>query len=352
MRESRGEEAVEIDGSTGGGQLLRTALTLSAITGTPFRMQDVRRTRPTPGLRPQHLAGVRLVADFCGAKVSGATLDSQSVTFRPGAVRPKSTRIDVGTAGSVTLLFDTVLPLSASVPQPYHLTATGGTDVKWAPTADYYRWVKLPLLRRYGLRATADVAKTGFYPSGGGEVSLRTEPSRFSPIRVTERGAFERVDIYSKAATRLAERNVADRQAVHARTRLRARNVPTRIQQVEYVPSSSLGSSVLLRGVYENTLVGFDELGERGRTSEEVAESAVDAFLDFHRGDGAVDEHMADQSMIFLALHGGRVRIPTVTAHVRANLDVIRQFGGEVRVVREDDAIFLEASSALLAENS
>lgn len=347
----RPSDLLEIDGTTGGGQLLRTALSLSAITGVPFRIRDVRRTRPNPGLKPQHLAGVDLVADICDADVEGAYPDSDSLTFRPGLLRPEPTRVDIGTAGSVTLLFDTILPITTRFQQPYHLTVTGGTNVKWAPTVEFYRWVKLPFLARYGLNADVDVARTGFYPGGGGKATVRTRPSDLTPIMVAERGGLQRVDVFSKAASRLAERNVADRQATHAREQLEAAGIPTRIQQVEYVPSFSPGSSVLLRGVYEHSLVGFDALGERGRTSEEVAELAVRQFLAFHRGSGAVDGYMADQLMIFLVLQGGSIHIPTVTAHVQANLDVIDKFGGDIHVVRrEDGTIHLESSRGLLED--
>ncbi|WP_225741360.1 RNA 3'-terminal phosphate cyclase [Halorussus halophilus] len=345
-------ELLEIDGSTGGGQLLRTALTLSAITGRAFRMHDVRQTRPNPGLKPQHLAGVRLVSDLCDGDVTGASPESESLTFRPATLRPESTRIDIGTAGSVTLLFDTVLPIASRFDDSYQLTVTGGTDVKWAPTVEYYRQVKLPLLARYGMDAEVELSKTGFYPRGGGEATLRTEPSRLRSIPLPERGTLECVEVYSKAAVGLAEGKVADRQATHARTRLEAMGVPTRVRQVEYVPTNSLGSSLLLRGVYENSLVGFDALGERGRTSEDVANVAVREFLAFDGGSGAVDSYMADQLLVFLALQGGRVRIPTVTAHVRANLEVIEQFGGDVHVVRRGDAIILDASCGAISKPS
>lgn len=344
----RPNDVIEIDGTTGGGQLLRTALSLSAITGIPFQIRDVRRTRPNPGLKPQHLASIDLVADLCDADVEGASPDSDSVTFRPGALRPKSTRVDIGTAGSVTLLFDTVLPMATCFSRPYRLTATGGTDVKWAPTIEYYRWVKLPFLGRYGLCADVELTRTGFYPGGGGEATLRTEPSRLTPITVSERGTFQQVDIYSKAASQLEERNVANRQAEHARTQLEAAGIPTQIRQVEYVPTLSPGSSLLLRGVYEHSLVGFDEFGERGRPSEEVAELAVRQFLAFHRGIGVVDGYLADQVMIFLALQGGAIHIPTVTAHVQANMSIINEFGGDIHIVRcENGAIFLEAARDL-----
>ncbi|QLG63991.1 RNA 3'-terminal phosphate cyclase [Halorarum salinum] len=337
---------IEIDGTAGGGQLLRTALSLSTVTGTPFRIEDVRATRPEPGLRAQHLAAVRLVADLCEAAVEGAELGSDSLTFRPGDGRRTSLRADVGTAGSVTLLFDTVLPVAATMDDAFLVTATGGTDVKWAPTIEYYRRVKLPLLADAGVDAAVDLARTGFYPAGGGEATLRTTPASPAPIELEARGALERVEVYSKAAESLEERRVADRQADHARDRLEDAGVPTEVASVEYVPARSPGSSLLLRGVYERSLAGFDALGERGRTSEAVADGAVREFTAFHAGDAPVDPYMADQVMVFLALAGGRVRVPTVTAHVRANLDLLDAFGSDLRLVRRGDGTATLTASA------
>lgn len=336
---------IEIDGTVGGGQLLRTALSLSTVTNTPFQITDIRRTRPNPGLKPQHITAINLVADLCDADVSGAKPDSFSLTFRPGSARPESMSVDIGTAGSITLLFDTALPIAMTFDDPFRLTAIGGTNVKWAPTIEYYRWVKLPLVAKCGFDVTVKCVKTGFYPAGGGEVILQTTPSTLSTLELKQRGELERVDIYSKASTELAERKVADRQAEHAQKRLDDAGYPTDIRSVNYVSTRSIGSSLLLRGVYERSLVGFDSLGERGRTSEEVADNAVRQFSAFHATNAPVDAYMADQLMVFLALVGGVVRIPSVTAHVQTNLKIINQFRSDMRLTRgENGEVLLEAS--------
>jgi RNA 3'-terminal phosphate cyclase (ATP) len=318
-----------IDGAAGGGQLLRTALSLAAVTDTAFRIERIRGSRPTPGLRPQHLAAVELVADLCDADVEGAELDSRTVVFRPGDVRRRTATATVETAGSVTLLFDTVLPVAAVGDDPVRVRATGGTDVKWAPTVEYQRSVKLPLLATYGLDARLDLVATGFYPAGGGVATLQTVPSPPSPIRLEGRGRLERVDVYSKASASLTEREVADRQAARASERLADAGVDAEVARVGYVPTRSPGSSLLLRAVYDDAVAGFDALGERGRSSEAVADDAVAAFEEFHAGDAPVDAHMADQLLVFLALVGGRVRLPAVTDHVRTNLDVLAAFGSD-----------------------
>ncbi|WP_276278702.1 RNA 3'-terminal phosphate cyclase [Haloarcula regularis] len=300
-------------------------------------MENVRGSRPDPGLKPQHLAAVEVVADLCGAAVDGADLDSDTVTFRPGDDRRSAVATDIGTAGSVTLLFDTVLPIAVTTDEPLLLTVSGGTDVKWSPTVGYHRWVKLPLLSRWGLEADIDLLATGFYPAGGGRAVLRTTPSTLAPIELDRRGALERVDVYSTAAAVLEDRNVAARQAAHAKDELEEAGFTTEVQRVAYPETRSPGSSLLLRGVYEHTMTGVDALGERGRTSEAVAEGAVERFVALHETGAPVDEHMADQVMVFLALAGGRVRLPRVTDHVRTNLDLLAAFGGDIALTEHQD---------------
>lgn len=326
-----------IDGRTGGGQLLRTALTLAAVTQTPFRVEHVRGAQPEPGLKPQHLAAVQAVADLCSAEVSGATAGSESLTFRPGSLRPTSNEVDIGTAGSITLLFDAVLPLGTQVNDAFALTATGGTDVKWSPTIGYLGQVKLPLLAQYSFAGAVELERTGFYPAGGGQATLRVEPSTLDPLALADRGWLNRVEVFSKASAGLEDRSVADRQATRAAELLESEGLPVEISCVEYVRARSDGSVLLLRGVYEGALVGFDELGERGKPSEAVAETASERFLDFHAGEGVVDEHMADQLLVFLAIVGGRIRAPRMTAHLESNAAVIRLFGFELLLESQAD---------------
>ncbi|MEF8775974.1 MAG: RNA 3'-terminal phosphate cyclase [Haloarculaceae archaeon] len=327
---------LNIDGSEGGGQLLRTALSLAAITETAFRIEEIRGSRPNPGLRPQHLAAVELVATLADAEVDGAELGADSLTFEPGEAWTTDIEVSVGTAGSVTLLFDAVLPVAVSLAEPVRVTATGGTNVKWSPTVEYLRRVKLPLLARFGLDAEVHLARTGFYPEGGGEATLRTTPSSLSPISLTGRGNLDVVEVDSIAAESLADQEVAERQADRAEELLVAADLPAALERVDTVESDCPGSSLLLRGVYAETLLGVDELGEPGRPSEEVAERAVEAFERVHAAPGAVDYHMADQLVIFLALAGGEVRIPGVTDHVETNLEVVRQFGSDLSLTEGD----------------
>jgi RNA 3'-terminal phosphate cyclase (ATP) len=342
---------LDVDGERGGGQIVRSALSLSMLTGTPVHVTNVRGSRPNPGLRPQHLAAVRAAATCCDADVEGAEEGSEEVTFEPGDVAGGDHEVDVGTAGSVTLLFDTLLALSPVLDEPLSVTVTGGTDVKWSPTMAHYQKVKLPLVARFGFPAEVALHRTGFYPAGGGRATLRVEPATTTPASLTERGPLEEVTVYSKAAESLEDAEVADRQADAAVDALDERGLPVGEVAAEYVETSSPGSALLLRAEYCHTVAGFDALGERGVTSEAVAERAVDAFDEFRDGPGVVDHHTADQLMLPLAVGGGRVAIPAVTDHVATNREVIRRFGGDLRVEESRNGPALVSDGDFLVSN-
>lgn len=336
---------LDVDGSAGGGQMVRTALTLSMVTETPVRLTNVRGSRPTPGLRPQHLAGVRVAEAVSDASVSGVDIGATELTFAPQSVSGGDYQYDIGTAGSVILLFETLLPLATTLDEPLSLQATGGTDVKWSPPMAYYERVKLPFLARFGLDAETMLHRSGFYPAGGGRATLRLDPSSLSPIERTDRGPLDRVIIHSKASTSLEGASVATRQADAASEALADADVDHVVAEPAYVPSTSPGSALLLEATYGESLAGFDALGDRGKPSEAVAEEAAESFTAFERTAAVVDDHLADQLLVFLALAGGRIRIPRVTPHVRTTIDVVDAFGGElVCTDSPDGTVVVEAS--------
>jgi RNA 3'-terminal phosphate cyclase (ATP) len=324
---------IEIDGSKGGGQMLRTALSLSVIKQEGFRMENIRGSRSNPGLKNQHLECVKTAQRISDAEVEGAELGSEKLVFQPQTLDSDPFTANIGTAGSVTLLLDTVLPITSQFDSNFRLTAKGGTDVKWSPTFSYLKEVKLPLIHRFGFLGELELEKSGYYPAGGGEATLETEEHSLEPINLTDRGDIEKFEIYSKASSELEEQKVADRQADEAERMLKNSHISIPVEkEVDYEKTDSTGSSLLVRAVYENSIAGFDALGEKGKRSEEVAREAVQDFKSFHSTEAAVDEHMADQLLVFMAIVGGEIAVPEVTSHVENNLEVIRKFGVEVEL--------------------
>lgn len=334
---------LELDGSGGGGQLLRTALSLAAVSGEAFEMRGIRGERPNPGLRPQHLAAVRAVADVTGAGVEGASEGSERLEFHPGPIESGRYVVDVGTAGSLTLLFDTLLPLAHGLEGTIALTAGGGTDVRWAPTMDYFRRVKLPLLRRHGVPVAVDVTRRGFYPTGGGEATLQLSGARVEPLSLERADGPVSARVYSVATEGLADREVAERQADAAREGLAASDVAVTGRVVEYAAARSPGSAIAIRLEGAGALAGVDALGERGTPAEAVADAAVERAVATRDSGAAVDVHLADQLLVFLALAGGHASIPRVSDHVETNLAVLDAFGYEVSAASADGSVVLEA---------
>lgn len=332
---------LELDGSDGGGQLLRTALSLSAVTGRPFRMENVRGERPTPGLKTQHVAAVRVVADATDATVDGDERGSETLAFAPDGFRGGDVFAEVETAGSAALVCDAVLPLAAAVGETLSVTVTGGTDVEWSPSADYLRRAKLPLLRGFGLDADAEVRRRGFYPAGGGRLSVEIRPSTLARLRLRSRGALRRVLVNAVATESLSDADVAERLRDAAVERLTAASGPNLAAAVEpaaeYVPASSPGAAVTLVAECEGGRAGFVGLGKRGVPAESVAADAVDAFASWRAGDAPVDARMGDQLAVWVALAGGAVRVPAVTDHLRTNVEVIRAFDYDVAVEPDGD---------------
>ncbi|MFQ3318473.1 MAG: RNA 3'-terminal phosphate cyclase (ATP) [Natronomonas sp.] len=331
----------EIDGAEGGGQIIRTAISLSALSGEPIRIENVRGNRSTPGLRPQHLAAIDAAAELCGASVEGAEQESETLVFEPNEVQATDVSVDVGTAGSVALVLDTVLPLAVALDDPASVTVSGGTDVKWAPPVGYHRHVKLPLLAEAGLEASLSVDERGFYPLGGGETTLSLAPSSLSPLAFEGRGDLRRIEVYSTAEAALEDADVAERQASAA-----AENADIDVPmgtETNYVEADCTGSVVVLAAVYERSRAGFAALGSAGTPSEEVAAEAAAAFQKFHDGPGAVDSHLADQLMVFQALAGDAVYAPELTSHMETNRTVIEQFGYDISIEERDDGIIIES---------
>jgi RNA 3'-terminal phosphate cyclase (ATP) len=321
---------LEVDGGDGGGQILRTALALSAVTEQSVTITDIRGDRPEPGLKPQHLTAVETLAEICDATVEGASLGSETLAFEPEPPRGGEIAVDIGTAGSVTLLFDAVLPLATTLPAPLSVTVTGGTAVKWSPPLAAHQHVKLPLCRRVGLQAALERERTGFYPAGGGEATLHLAPASLRPMTLTDRGELQGARIYSRESAGLADKEVARRQADAAQSQLEAAAVDVIESVTATAATESPGSALTVCLEFDRTRAGFDALGERGKPAEEVATEAVEGALAFRAGAAAVDRHLADQLLVFLALAGGEIAVPERTAHVETSLDLLSTFGFDV----------------------
>lgn len=299
----------------GGGQVLRSALTLSMITGRSIRITEIRSGRSRPGMRPQHLASAKAARDICGGLLNGAAIGSTSLDFEPGSVRGGRYRFDIGTAGAVTLVLQTVfLPLSLAA-EPSEVEITGGTHVPWSPCFDYLQSNWLPALEEAGYRASLKLAQAGYYPRGGGALRARIQPSHaIHPLEITRRGALRQLTVLS-AVSRLPL-SIAERQRDRALRRLGAAGRVT--AQLQEIPGAGPGTFLAIQASYAGGRSCFFGLGRKGKPAERVADEAVNQWEDFQSTDGAIDRYLADQLLLPLALAEGSSRLKTekVTGHL------------------------------------
>jgi RNA 3'-terminal phosphate cyclase (ATP) len=318
-----------IDGSLGegGGQILRTALGLSLLTGQPFRIEKIRAGRKTPGLLRQHLTAVKAAAKIGQAETVGAHIGSTQLSFTPGKIAHGEYQFAIGTAGSATLVLQTVLPallISAEEGHETRLTIEGGTHNPFAPPFDFLARAFLPLLRRMGVEVEAGLERYGFYPAGGGKIEFLIRPARkLVPIELTERG-----DVVGRRATALLAhlpRAIAERElgAVH-----RKLSWPQKWLKVETTANSAGPGNVLTLEIEsENVTEVFTGFGERNVASEAVADQAVLAARRYLASEAAVGECLADQLLLPMALsRGGAFTTVPPTRHTTTNIEIIRRF--------------------------
>ena len=321
---------IVIDGSTGegGGQILRSALSLSLLTGQPFNLTNVRAGRPKPGLRPQHLSAVQAAAQISRASVDGDRKGSSQITFIPGPVQPGDYHFDIGTAGATSLVLQTLLLPLALVQDPSHLTITGGTHVPWSPCFHYLDWHWARFLSRMGIHFNLSLINAGFYPRGGGELrAVIPGSAELKGVDLSHRGPLQRV--YGLSAVANLPLDIAERQRRQSRKRLM--NLITTVDvdvQIESLPAQSKGTMLLLLAEFEHTHACFFALGAPGKPAERVADEAVEDLAKFLKTDGAVDHWLADQLLLPLAISNQPcvLRTSEVTQHLLTNLEVIRHF--------------------------
>ncbi len=327
---------IHIDGShgEGGGQVLRTSLALSLVTGQPFRIENIRAGRDKPGLMRQHLTAVRAAAEIGGAKVEGDAIGSQTVTFRPRVVRPGVYHFAVGTAGSATLVLQTVLPALLTAPEPSELTLEGGTHNPWAPPFDFLQKCFLPLVERMGPRVSAELDQYGFFPAGGGCFRIHIEPAeRLSPIDLAERGEVQ---------ARCARAIVANLSKRIAKRELNAvakkMNWGEECFRVEEVRAACPGNVLLIEIESEAVTEVFASFGRVGVRAEAVARSAVEEARTYLAAGVPVGRYLADQLMLPFALAGGGTfRTLPLSRHARTNIDVIRRFMPDALHIEEQE---------------
>ncbi len=316
---------IVIDGSSGegGGQVLRTSLALSLVTGRPFEMKRIRAGRSKPGLQRQHLTAVLAAAEVGKAEVHGAVLNSQHLVFVPQGIHAGEYQFPIGTAGSVSLVLQTVLPALALANAPSVLKLEGGTHNSLAPPFEFLHLAYLPLLARMGPQIEARLERHGFYPAGGGRVSVSIVPQApWRPLELLQRGQVVRRHV--RAIVSRLPRHIAEREVRAVLGRL---NWPPECASVEEVESAGPGNAVLLEIGCEHVTEVFTAFGQRGVPAEQVAASAASEAERYLAAEVPVGEHLADQLVLPLAIAGeGRFRTLALSTHTTTNIATLKNF--------------------------
>jgi len=332
------QKPLTIDGAhgEGGGQILRTAVSLAAILKRPIRIESIRAKRRNPGLAAQHLTSVRAAATVCGAELEGDALGSTILNFTPEkGVRAGNYDFDVaearegGSAGTAPLVLQTILLPLAFAQGTSHISISGGTHMLWAPTFDYVAEIWTPALGMLGVCAELDLHACGWYPIGRGEISATVHGAgknfTLAPLSVLERGSL--LSVEGRVVASNLPAHVAVRMANRASYQLKELDTTISIAQMS-LPAASAGAAIFLKAVYANCSTGFCAVGERGKPAEDVADEAARQLLAHHSSGAALDLHLGDQILAPLAFAEGpsEFTVESVSRHLQTNKWVIEQF--------------------------
>ena len=337
---------IELDGNfeEGGGQIVRTALGLSAYTGKSFKVINIRQGRKDPGLKKQHLEGINALKVLCDAKVLGNEIGSKEITFEPGKYKGGKLEIDIETAGSITLLLQSlIVPMLFS--KRTNLTIKGGTDVNWSMPADYFKHVFLPHLNKY---ADLDfkIIKRGYYPKGNGLVNFSVSPKDYNQqIILTEQGELLRIKGIINASLSLQKRNVAERISETTKMILNKYNCPVDID-IQYSDSLSDGTGIVLWSMHSDNeeldmnnpvILGADKLGELHISAEDVARDCIRTLTEEIKSGAAADKHLTDNLIPILGIVGGKIKTSEITKHALANIYVTEKFLGVKFIINKNE---------------
>lgn len=317
---------LEIDGSfgEGGGQILRTALSLSMCTGKPFRISNIRAKRKKAGLLRQHLTAVMASADICAAEVTGAELGSQELVFVPGKIRGGDYRFAIGSAGSCTLVLQTLLPALWSADAPSRVVLQGGTHNPLAPPFHFLERAFMPVIERMGIAVSLQLDRFGFHPAGGGQISVTVTPAAvLAHVHLQERGT--RKNGFSESFIAGIPAHVAKRELAGIAEGLNWADEQLRIRQVHH--DEGPGNALLVTLEHPEVTEVFSGFGEKGVSAEVIARKLVREVRDYLSSDAVVSEHLADQLLLPMAMAGGgSFTASRLTQHTTSNMEVIQRF--------------------------
>ena len=319
---------IRIDGSygEGGGQILRYAVALSVLTNKPVEIINIRAKRPNPGLRAQHHTAISCMQSLCGADVEGLSVGSSKLTFSPGNVKPGDYKFDIGTAGSITLVFQACILCSLKTNNPITIKLRGGTDVKWSPSWDYFVNVFLPLVQKMGIKTEVKLIKRGYYPKGGGEAILKIFPVRnLQPLGLADKQVFKEIRGIINIAN--LPDHIAQRMK-HTAIKVAVKNNLQTSITIDKTTSFSAGTGITLWCKSNSTVLGSTVIGEKGVSSEEIGENAANQLINDIKLGATIDTFAMDQILPYMALTEDKsvCMVRELSNHAKTNIWLLKQF--------------------------
>jgi len=327
---------IKIDGSygEGGGQILRYAACFAAATQEEISVYNIRVKRPNPGLRPQHLATLNIMKKIFGGEVIGARIGSTEVAFNFGGKIANRLTYNIGTAGSIPLILQSIIPAIAYRKGEAYIRLIGGTDVKWSPTIDYMKYAYISMAKIFNVDLNINIVRRGYYPKGGGIVDIYIKSKGLRQVNIDKRGEVD--EIIVKSVVSNLPRHISNRQISVVKKKLLEKNLLNKVkileEQLDKHSAIGLGVSLLVIGknpIY-NIYSGGDSLGEKGKPAEKIGEEAVERFFEWYISEAALDKFQSDMVIPYIALSGGgEYTAPTYTKHMESALYVMKQILGK-----------------------
>ena len=335
---------LQIDGSygEGGGQILRYAAALSVFTKKPVEIINIRARRSTPGLRPQHLIAISCMKTLCNAKTDGLSIGSSKLTFSPGEIQPGEYRVDVGTAGSITLVFQACILSALQTTKPITIKITGGTDVKWSPSWEYFTNIFLPLLQKMDMKIDAKLIKRGYYPKGGGEALITIFPTKkIKCLQIDKKGEFNKIK--GIIHTSNLPSHISKRMK-HAATQQAVKNNIQSSIQIDESSSFSPGVGITLWSKSDSSILGSTIIGEKGTPAEQLGKTAVSQLVKEINAEATIDIFAIDQILPYMAIgdDASVCRIRHLSSHTETAMWLLKQFlDVEFQMTKQNGSISL-----------
>ena len=322
---------IEIDGShgEGGGQILRNAIALASLFKKPIKIINIRANRPNPGIKPQHYISIKIIKELCNAETEGLNIDSTSLIFKPGNFKGGNYKFDIGTAGSITLVFQACILACFQSKEKISINLKGGSDVKWAPSWDYYNYVFLKLIEKMNIKIKSHLLKRGYYPKGGGEAELNIEPIKdIKPFNANENQEFKSVEgiiHISNLPYHITKRMKHSSLKIFVKN-----NIDASIECEEISNSLSPGTGITLWSQSNDSIIGTTIIGEKGITAEEIGKAAANNLLKEIESGTTIDEYAFDQILPYFALAAKKDSstciVRKVSNHALTNMWLIKKF--------------------------